>query len=134
MNIFNKIGNSIEKRKKEKDLRIDKYWKLSATERMDYDNKLGRINKDSEIDMFSFPLTGLVIKVFLFFTLIFSLIAFGLQTPIRELINSLIPLSLEIVKILIFALLFDFVINLFTVVSDKSNKKIKELNKRFKLI
>jgi hypothetical protein len=38
-NIFERIGEHIENKKKRKEVFENKYWKLSAVERIDYDNK-----------------------------------------------------------------------------------------------
>ena len=43
MNIFQRIGNTIEEDKKREKKRLDRYWKLSSNERVEYDDKLDRV-------------------------------------------------------------------------------------------
>jgi len=60
MNIFQKIGNTIEEDKKREKKRLDRYWKLSSNERVEYDDKLEYIER-----IFRFPMTRIVMFIFL---------------------------------------------------------------------
>lgn len=132
MNIFNKIGNIIEETKKKKEIFKNKYWKLSASERIDYDNRLEKIKKQSEVNFFHFTITKLFL-IYIFIAVIFSFLAyFGINST-NEYIELLRPLSFLFLKLLYFMIVIDFILSLLFLFYSNSKIKIKELNKRFKL-
>lgn len=127
MNIFNKIENYIEESKQKKKQSEEKYWRLSAIERIDYDNKRDRILKN-EYTLFS--LTILIAKVFFY-----SIIFIGILSFFSERLDLFIPFGLLTIKLLFsilpLLLLFEFVIMVLDYMD--TNKQYKELKKRFKL-
>jgi len=130
MNIFTKIGNNIEKERKEKKKIRDRYWKLSASERIDYDNKLEKIrNKKIPI----LQLTNISFKSLMIFILFISFLAFTVSMPINNLLDLLRKLSLLFMKIIVWIICLDAIILLEWFIKDDSKKQLKELNKRFKL-
>ena len=133
MNIFSKIGNKIEKKKKERKILTNKYWKLSASERIHYDNTVDRIKKDSEIDIFHFTMTKMVCTIVLFLTAILFLISFSMNFPLDKLLELLRPLSLLLVKGIFFLIFFDFLIFILTTHFHNITNRLKALSKRFKL-
>lgn len=130
MNIFNKIGNQIEKEKKEKKVFQNKYWKLSASERMDYDNRLERIKK-RKIPLLE--LTCTMFEVIIIAALFVSFMAFTTSMPIDNLLDLLKSTFLTFIKVLKWVLFLDIIILLRWLVRDDYKKMIKELNKRFKI-
>jgi len=99
MNIFNKIGNQIEKKKKDRKNFQDKYWKLSASERIDYDNKLKRINNSPYVFIFTATLLKGIFWIAAFFYLISLYIGETILIPTMLLLAylfGLIPIFLFI--------------------------------------
>jgi hypothetical protein len=127
MNILQKIGKNIEREKLKRHKRKDKYWKLSATERIDYDNKLNRIQKNSYMP---FTIIIMLVKVF-FYLIVFS----GVSLFFIERLDLFISTGLILVEcffsFLIFALIAEMLIIILSIIS--TERKLKELNKRFKL-
>lgn len=127
MNIFQKIGKEIEKRKKATQKFQDKYWKLSASERMDYDNKMQIIGKNS------FHPLG-IIKIY--FKGIFWIAGFFLVFYLFSLEQSLINSGLKVLSAYLFAfpfvLIMGFIAYYFS--EEWKTKVKKEIKKRFKLI
>ena len=125
-NIFQTIGNSIERKKKRKELFEKKYWKLSSSERMEYDLKKQEI-KD-------FYLRGLVtIDIFkiIIATAIFAL-SFGLAKG--ELFLLISPIKTIFLFYFKFIYLFILLDTVLIVMHSYGNKmEVKELKKRFKL-
>jgi hypothetical protein len=112
--------------KKKKELRDNKYWKLSPIERIDYDNKLERINKYNYFfDITLWFLKMIVIVCFGFLLLYFvsdkNLIIFSLG----------IKLITYLFELFILVFIFDVIIT-FTNCNYIIRLK-KELNRRFKL-
>lgn len=135
MNIFKKIGNAIEKQKKEKERIENKYWKLSPLERMDYDQKIDRINYNSNESLFHFYFTKLFLFLIGIWVIIVLLMSFGANIEIIKLIERLRSLSFPFAKLILIGIVADvltFLINLIYYDNNRS-KKIKEINKRFKL-
>ncbi len=128
MNIFTKIGNQIEERKKKRKAFKDKYWKLSASERMDYDNKVIMIKRDSDRNL-SLPVTRSITKMTLVFIIFLSILSFSVSVPTNEFVEILRLVIRFFFNFLLFSLLLDLII-MFT---EDSKKQLKELNKRFKL-
>ena len=127
MNIFQKIGNRIEEGKKDKELFERRYWNLTPIERIDYDNKRDRIEKETYYGML--PLTLIFLKGFIVFLLLFTS-TFYLTGSI-ELSNLFMNISIILGNMVIIAILVDFLLSYISSVSYFN--RIKNLNKRFKL-
>lgn len=127
MNILQRIGNKIEREKLERKKRDDKYWKLSASERMDYDNKLDRIKKESYIP---FTMTIMLAKVF-FYLIVF----FGVSLFFIERLDLFMSTGLEFVKTFFIFLPFVLIAEILLIILsiNYTERKLKELNKRFKI-
>jgi hypothetical protein len=125
-NIFEVIGKHIEKRKKEKEIFRNNYWKLSAVERIDYDNKVNKIKEETDYGIF--PISFVCIKILLFVTLTHLFFYYMNILDFLELTTSLL---MGLVSILIFTIFIDYFFLLFF--SFNRTKRIKELNKRFKI-
>ena len=125
MNIFQKIGNNIEKEKLKRKKFEDNYWKLSPIERIDYDLKRERIRKE-----FGNPLQYLtLVAEFLFFYAIFGLIS-ALFVP--QMFTEFFEKSIFIVFFIFISVVIGVgILNL--VFGRDEDRMIKELNKRFKL-
>lgn len=130
-NIFQKIGNSIEREKKEDQKKEKRYWKLSSLERIDYNQELEKIRKRSEVMVI--PLTKIVIGTFLILSFMFLLGSFGGLYSMSVLVYSLKTLSLNFSRLIGFAFIIDILYMIFNLIFNKQDKKIKELDKRFKL-
>ena len=126
MNIFQKIGNNIEREKKEKISMERKYWKLSSSERMEYDSKKDRILKRYN----PFSMTVLFFKTLISIS-IFLLIYGATMGIFLEMIHLIRTLFFTFFKILWFMILADII--LFFLNSLLLLKEKKELRKRFKL-
>jgi len=128
MNIFQRIGNNIEEDKKREKKRLDRYWKLSSNERVEYDNKLKDINKKSGLN---FDIT----KIVMFWTLLgiafISLALFSVGAPSLKFIELLREFGKVFLKIIYVSIILDMIIDVITVSTFKEEKE--ELNKRFKL-
>ena len=128
MNLFQKIGNTIEENKKREKKRLDRYWKLSSNERVEYDNKLKDINKKSELN---FNIT----KTVMFWTLLgiafISLALFSVGVSSLKFIELLREFGKVFFRIIYVSILLDMIIDVITVSTFKKEKE--ELNKRFKL-
>ena len=129
-NIFQRIGNSIEKRRKEKERIRENYWKLSPLERIDYDQKLREIER-IRTTYFDIQVTKIILFLFGFSFILLFLLAFGGGYPLGEFFNLLRPNSLLAAKYLLFGLGLDILIAIISL--SKPDKELKELNKRFKL-
>jgi hypothetical protein len=127
MNIFQKIGNRLEEDKKNKELFEKRYWNLTPIERIDYDNKRDRIEKETYYGML--PLTLIFLKGFIVFLLLFTS-TFYLTGSI-ELSNLFMNISIILGNMVIIAILVDFLLSYISSVSYFN--RIKNLNKRFKL-
>ncbi len=127
-NIFEIIGKHIEDNKRKKELFDNKYWKLSPIERIDYDNKKERIEKENHWGFF--PITISLVSLLITITLATLLFYFISGMNIAILIIGILIFSF-FYSLLGFIFLFDLI---FMFLSSNSRKKKKiELNKRFKL-
>ena len=126
MNIFQKIGNNIEREKKEKISMERKYWKLSSSERMEYDSKKDRILKRYK----PFSMTVLFFKTLISIS-IFLLIYGATMGIFLEMIHPIRTLFFTFFKVLGFFIPLDII--LFFLNSLLLLKEKKELRKRFKL-
>ena len=126
MNIFNKIGNKLEEDKKKREEFEKRYWKLSAIERIDYDNKVDRIEKSF---YGFFPLTSICIKYF-FIILILFVSTFYLTGNV-ELSHFFRNITIILANFIWIFGIIDFVCLVAS--SDKNTKRFRDLNKRFKL-
>ncbi len=122
MNIFQRIGNNIEKEKKEIKKFNDRYWKLSSSERIDYEIQSDKIKKND----YFFEMTFLYAK----FLLIFLFVSVALMIINKNFISLIKPLFNSL-RLLPFPFVIDF--GLTILISKSQIKKKKELNKRFKL-
>jgi uncharacterized integral membrane protein len=127
MNIFNKIGNKIEEDKKKREEFTKRYWKLSPIERIDYDNKLNQIEKETHYGLL--PITLQFLKGFIFFMILFVSIFY--LTGNIELSNFFMNISLIIGNFLVLSIFIDLLAGYFC--SNDRIRRIKDLNKRFKL-
>ena len=127
MNIFQKIGNNIEKDKKRKQDFDNKYWSLKSVERIDYDNHIGKINRDTELK-FSNCLTWFITKIILFIMILLFFIGFYKEISIINLIRLLIGAYFGIIFWIVLLDIFIF----FRVILDRG-KMVEKLNRRFKL-
>ncbi len=127
MNIFNKIGNKIEEDKKKREEFTKRYWKLSPIERIDYDNKLNQIEKETHYGLL--PITLQFLKGFIFFMILFVSIFY--LTGNIELSNFFMNISLILGNLLVVTILFDFCMGYLC--SNDRIKRIKNLNMRFKI-
>lgn len=124
MNILQKLGNKIEKDKEDKKKLKDKYDRLSSYKRIDYDNQIDKIKKNNIMGLtYSFIKT--MINLCIFCLLGFLLLG----------ISSLFTLSRQLFIIIIQWLFPIFTVDVIlqTILDNRNDKKIKELNKRFKL-
>ena len=127
-NIFQRIGNKLEKNKEEKKSILDKYWKLSTLNRIDYDNKINKIHNDYKSDFLLLTYTWLkgllCIAIFLgAFGLIFN----SLDTMLTT-IRLIWKVLIQFIWVPIF---MDVMLMFITPIVEE--RLIKELNKRFKL-
>lgn len=127
MNILQRIGNKIEREKLERQKRDDKYWKLSASERRDYDNKLDRIKKESYNP---FSITFTLAKVF-FYLIVF----FGVSLFFIERLDLFMSTGLALVKTFFIYLPFVLIAEILIIILsiNSTDRNLKELNKRFKI-
>lgn len=133
-NLFQRIGNKIEKRKKERENFLNKYWKLSASERIDYDNKLNQIKKDTERNPFNFQTTKWASIAVLAPLVFIGVLIFGINYPLSKFIELLRPLSLKIGKLILTIFLLEIIYNIYGLIFTKDSKElILKLNKRFKI-
>jgi hypothetical protein len=133
-NIFQRIGNNIEKQKEKKRKANEKYWKLSTLDRIDYDNKLKSI-QDRSNDYPLLSLTKFIIGIFFFVLLWLSIIAFGQGYDFYKFMELIRPLASSFGRLIGIVFLCDCVMFLFLIFSKEWSveSKIKQLNKRFKL-
>ncbi len=127
-NIFQKIGNTIEKTKKQKKEFIDKYWKLPATERLHYDSKVNEIEKDTKMN---FLLTSIVFKtiIFVFALIITMMFLDGFELILlKDVLKIILGLSF---KAILITIILDCTLNIADVFI--YGNRITKLNKRFKL-
>jgi len=122
MNIFQRIGNNIEKEKLKKKRFSDNYWKLSASERMDYD--LRREVKDYRPNIFDIFLNACI------YLIVFMLIS---SLFIPQIFNLFFTQHnyFMIINILVFFFFLELILLIFYPSINK--KSIENLNKRFKL-
>lgn len=133
MNIFQKIGNNIEKEKLKRKKFEDNYWKLFPIERIEYDNKLRKIESEEIGFIPKFYTTKIYLGIIIFFTFILFGLYFSLDYDLNKYITFLRGISLQFMKSLMIAISLDFLIQFIGLGLDKTGKKKKELNKRFKL-
>ena len=126
MNIFQRMGNNFEREKKEKELIEKKYWKLSSSERMEYDLKKEKIRRD----YFGNFITVVIFKIFIELGIFFLAFGFAIG-KLFILIPAVKMLFLFYFQILLWLLLLDLILVIFN--SYKAEKERKKLRKRFKL-
>ena len=118
-----------KEKKKEKLKFVEKYWKLSATERIDYDNKLKNIKEGTDYGYF--PLTSIFITwiflglaaIYLFFYLSGRNIFWIIEGFKILIIIYYLAISGVVLDIFLMSISFH-----------KRYKLIEKLKKRFKLI
>lgn len=126
-NIIEKFGEKIRIKSNREKSATNKYWKLSATERIHYDSCRDRIDEESMNFLFITRLTvklSIVIPLFLIFV---GAMIGNLEIMIESAQNVFISLM----RFLTIALLGDLAIA--TVTAYSMSNKIKKLDKRFKL-
>jgi len=127
-NLFSVIGKRIEDRKKEKNIFENKYWKLSAIERIDYDNKKERIEKENYWGFF--PITFCLIRLIIFIFL--TSLLFYFISGMNLVILKLGILIFSTLASLFWLIIIIDLIGMFTN-SSRIVREIIRLNKRFKL-
>ena len=126
VNIFQKIGNNIEREKKRREIFEKKYWKLSSSERMEYDLKKQKI-KDHHFGGYITVEIAKILSVVIIF-----LATFGFATgKLFVAIPAIKTLFIFYFSYLTYFLLVDVI--LLVISNHQYDKKIKELKKRFKL-
>jgi hypothetical protein len=127
-NLFEKVGKDVENSKKRKEVAINKYWKLTAIERIDYDNKRKSINENNHYGLF--PLTLALIRL-----VIWIVLTTGLFYFISDRSELILEVGISVSSFFLFFLeifiLIDICMILFC--SYEKSKAMKELNKRFKI-
>lgn len=124
-----------EKRKEESDIkkkRIEKYWKLSPIERIDYDNKIKSIKERYNFNLFTLS----IIKVSFWLMVFFCVFNYFFNYFFNNLIDISLILSQQSIILFIFQNLWIFIIidiMLLLICPKYRTEDIKELNKRFKL-
>jgi len=124
-NMFKKIGDRIEEKKKKKKRFVDNYWKLSASERMDYDQKLQRLKNSFR------PLALLTAAISAIIYLgLFCFVGYLFISP------EFLTLGKTLVSVLFLLLPFVLVADVIAglIISIDIESKKKQLAKRFKLI
>lgn len=114
--------------KKLREQKRERYWKLSASERIDYDNKLKNINN-------RLPFLFLTVSLFkaIFYGMIFFCVFnyfFGSKIDLELILTEQFIISSLLSFISLFIVIDIVVSILFGIERDR---KLKELNKRFKL-
>lgn len=126
MNILQRLGNNWEKIENKNKRFKEKYWKLSSQERMEYDDKSEKL-----IPGFDLLITRLVSLVSLLFVGFIFLLAFAVNYNFNELLELVRPIAIEYIKLIPILIVSDLLIYILLIFI--SDKKLKELNKRFKL-
>ena len=126
-NVFEKIGERIRLDKENKKKRTNRYWKLSANERMHYDSIYDKI-------MYSgfpfFKITFIFLKIACVFMLLLYMFGIIYQD---ETFFSLSRISFSVLfKLTPLVFIFDFINSLIT--ENNKIKRLIKLNKRFKII
>jgi len=123
MNIFQRIGNNIEKEKLEKKKFLNKYWKLSSQERMEY------YFKSKDVVENHFNIFWFAVKM-IFYVIVGVLISSLFYKNILNLF-----FTHEVFYSLRYILGFSAAFEIFLIGLDRIiiQDKLKELNKRFKL-
>ena len=126
-NFFETLGRKIREIQTKLKKVEEKYWKLSAVERIDYDNKKKIIKEDSYK---LFNLTKIYLKLFFWIASFFFIIY--LFTLEQEVIKAGAAFFIVYLSFIPFVIVIDCFLNyIFAVITDR---KMNYLNKRFKLI
>jgi len=122
MNIFQKIGNKLEEDKKREKKRLNRYWKLSSNERVEYDDKLECIER-----IFRFPMTRRLILIFLgcVFLIILSMSSYS------QFSLNLQGVGKGFLWLFFISITFDLLNDYVRIL--RSDERREELNKRFGL-
>lgn len=127
-NFIEKFGESIRKNREDYKKESNRYWKLSANERMHYDMKIDNI----EERRYEFGLIFRMMFSYTFIVPVCLILAGVLIGKFDILFNSASKMFISLIKCLPFVFIIDM---FFYFLSEfKSNKKIKCIKKRFKLI
>lgn len=125
-NIFQKIGDRMERSKKSRQKEKERYWKLPAQERMHYDMKLNRINKEM---MTPFSFFIVYIKFLLYATVFLAGIYIVWGEALLESVRIILGYLFGLTPI---ALIVSVLIGLIDI--DRVTKQTRKLKKRFKII
>lgn len=129
-NILDKIIKKRIERKKQNEVKRERYWKLPAVERLHYDSKLKEIKDNSPI---LFQLTKSYLILLIYITTFVVFLHYMHTTGDKDLLplfNDIVSLTYLLFKLTFIPICVDIILLLF----DKTNSNIKKLNKRFKLI
>lgn len=125
-NIFQKIGDRMERSKKSRQKETERYWKLPAQERMHYDIKLSKINKEM---MTTFSFFIFYIKFLLYATVFLAGIYIVWGEALLESVRILLGYLFSLTPI---ALIVSVLIGLIDI--DRVTKQTRKLKKSFKII
>jgi len=131
MNRLQRMGNKLEEMRKEKERKVKRYWKLSSIERMEYDQKLDRINKENTISPLSLTIAGIKATVFIFF--LFSLLILSRGYSIGTAIHLFKLMAFVFYRVITVTIILDILLVILDIFSGKREKEIKKLDERFKL-
>ena len=126
-NIFQKIGDRMQEKRKKRKQFVDRYWKLPASERMHYDQKLKDVKENTRITFFALTIAG--IKAIVFTGLLFGVLSIFVSPEMFEAGKIFILLLLTLLPVFV---ILDLILML--VFASKIEKKRIQLAKRFKLI
>jgi len=126
-NLFEIIGRRIRKKNEEKERIINKYWKLPAVERIDFDNKRKEIEKRYEY--YTLHCTFIMIKVSFFYLVLVAILKYLFNVQLHP--SMLNPLILFL-RLTLIAFFIDVILIFLSPILSES--RIKELRKRFKLV
>jgi len=126
-NIFQKIGDRMQEKRKKRKQFVDRYWKLPASERMHYDQKSKELHDNHKGFFFLLTIAG--IKAIVFAGLLFGVLSIFVSPEMFEAGKIFILLLLTLLPVFV---ILDLILML--VFASKLEKKRIQLAKRFKLI
>ncbi len=127
MNVFNRIGNWLDKTSKKENTFEDKYWKLKREDRLEYDSKMDKLAKGYDVNAIS--MSVLYLKAIFWTGIFFLLLTVYFGDAMFEIGKEMILSLFSVFPIYLCAVLV--VVVMFMYLEEKAKQKIK---KRFKLI
>lgn len=125
--LLKRLNARIKEKRKNIEQSKKRYWKLSASERLHYDYRSEKIEKDNSPDVFY--MTFIFAKMYFLILVIFALFKVLFQVDPVHLVNAFLAILGTAPRVFMASVILDVLILFYSI--DRKNKQMKSLNANY---